>query len=120
MKMFDPKISGITDANKEALNHAFDELDELQTHVLSSQTGIDSDVILGLLMYMLAVDLCDMVIYTYHHGLYDDLPHISESPFLDGYPKLPWYCDECEEEVESYDELEFDYVARLKEPTHIE
>lgn len=44
---------------------------------------------------------------------------VDSMPYGIGFPSLPWICPNCEHEVNSYEELDFDFIARAEDTIDI-
>jgi len=80
-------------------------------HVLAVQLGIDYSSGLAIIALLASEGLCKPRIVIYHI-CEPDLPMSARDLTL-GLPILPWRCPNCENWVESYDDLSFDIEARL-------
>lgn len=82
-------------------------------HELAVLLGIDYTHALEILVILEAEGLCENQLLIYHQ-CEPDVP-VGAIPYGKGLPDLPWSCPECDIEVEDYDELFFDILARAKE-----
>ncbi|MCP6762364.1 MAG: hypothetical protein NHB32_27265 [Fischerella sp. CENA71] len=82
-------------------------------HQLAVQLGIEYSEALAILTVLEAEGLCEIGLLIYHNC--DPETIAGEIPFGQGFPELPWECPLCEESVESYDELSFDFIAYSKQ-----
>ncbi|BCL37739.1 hypothetical protein [Nostoc sp. MS1] len=83
-------------------------------HQLAVQLGIEYSDALALLADLESKGICEMKLLIYHN-CEPDVP-IDAIPYGTGFPDLPWTCPNCENVVETYDELSFDLMAISKQP----
>lgn len=90
---------------------------DMMPHQLAVQLGIEYSEALAILADLEARGICDMKLLIYHN-CEPDVP-ADAIPYGTGFPDLPWTCPNCENSIESYDELSFDLMAKSKQPPEI-
>lgn len=84
-------------------------------HELANLLGATYEISWAIIAELHSSGACEAWLVIYHRCEPDVIA--GKVPFGRGYPPLPWACPLCEQEVESYDELLFDVIARTKAPT---
>ena len=110
-------LSFITHEQKEILNARFAESNaKVMPHELSGPLSISYSQAISVLTALQALGFAQNYIVVYH-SCEPDLP-ISYTKFEDGFPALPWVCENCQEEVENFEELSFGIMAISNRQIH--
>lgn len=88
-----------------------EEPNNFMPHQLSVVLGTDLPTSLAVIAVLRAKKLINVDLLVYHQC--DPGTPLEARPLNTGFPQLPWYCEECDTEVESYSELSFDLIAKL-------
>ena len=103
-------LNFITPEQKKLLNARFSEPDaHVMTHEISGPLSISYDQAISILTALQLFGLTKNYILVYHN-CEPDLA-VSYVKFEEGLPSIPWLCPNCQEEVESLQELSFGMMA---------
>lgn len=86
---------------------------DFMAHQLSNILGTDWAKGISIITVLNAKNLIDIKLLVYHHC--DPGTPVAAYPLSGGFPQLPWFCQDCDTEVEDYSELDFDLLAVIKE-----
>lgn len=86
--------------------------DSLMPHEIANQLSITYEQALAFLLACELYGFAEVYLLIYHSCEPDK--YIDAIRFKSGIPDLPFICENCEEEVETIDELSFDILASLK------
>lgn len=104
------RLTFLTPQMKSRLSAILSELDEkLMPHSVAILLGIEYSEALLLLAVLGREGVCSNRLLVYHNC--EPAVPAGSIPFGRGYPKMPWRCRHCEQEVEDLDELSFDLEA---------
>lgn len=84
---------------------------DIMVHQLAVFLGIEFSKALAIISILYAKKILDVKLLIYHNC--DPELAVGTIPFNSGYPKLPFYCEECDCEINDYSELDFDLMAQL-------
>lgn len=84
-----------------------------RTHELCRVLGVDAPTAMLVMATLDAEGFADQMLVVCHTC--DEEHVIRKYPVEVGFPKLPIECPECQNDIESSDELRFDFEAKLKE-----
>jgi hypothetical protein len=84
---------------------------DFMVHQLAVSLGIEWSKGLAIITILYAQKVLDVKLLIYHSC--DPELAVGAIPFRYGYPKLPFYCEECDCEIDDYSELDFDLMAKL-------
>ncbi len=100
----------------DRLNHLISFHNDLMPHQVAIATGCGVYEAMGLLLYLSSLSLVKPKLLVYHmNDLIDPPNYILSRDAELGFPDLPLICDECGEEIESYDDLRFEFSFILNE-----
>jgi hypothetical protein len=80
-------------------------------HQLANAIGTDRSNALAILMILKNLGYLKVFLLSYHKC--DLSVPMHATPIEEGFPKLPIYCDYCDRDVTSYDDLFFDTLANI-------
>ena len=89
----------------------------LMYHQVANVTGLSFRESMTLLLYLFHVDLAELYILVYHVRHPEPIDYRS---IFDGFPELPYFCKECEEEVLNENDLKYDYLFVLNPDVEFE
>ena len=103
------------------LNKLIETHSNLMAHQVAAATGCDLDTAMALLLHLSALAAVSPKTLVYHRMDDTDPP----TPILSieisaGPPKLPFICPICNQSIENYDELTFDFVFILNKKLHFQ
>jgi len=105
----------LNDSQKLLLSKHFSKADSnIMPHQLAAMLGLKYSTALVLLT-LLGLSECTKSSLLIYHNCALSVP-AGAIPYGTGFPKLPWRCSLCEEEVEDYSELSFDVMFKALEP----
>jgi hypothetical protein len=103
----------------EDLNRLVELYDNLMPHQVAAATGCRLQDAMGVLMLLVSHSLAEAVLLVYHISDPIDplVPFLSRSIY-DGLPTPPLLCDVCGNEIETADELTYDFSFKLASAVH--
>lgn len=108
------RLDFLSDDQKARLSRLFSKPNvKIMPHDLAIRLGITRPDALAVLAILEADGLCTIKLLIYHK-CEPDVP-AGAIPYGKGFPNLPWTCSLCEEEVDNYDDLSFDFMAEVKQ-----
>ncbi|MFG6107677.1 hypothetical protein U2F10_35975 [Leptothoe sp. EHU-05/26/07-4] len=87
---------------------------KIMPHEISGPLNISNCQAINILTALQAASLSENYIVVYHNCEPDYA--VEYIPFEKGFPSLPWFCDNCQEQIENIDELSFSLMAISKAP----
>lgn len=90
-----------------------DEPINFMAHQLAVIIGIDWASGISIISVLHAKNIIDVELLIYHKCDEFEMP-VGSYQFGKGFPPLPWYCEECDTEVENYSDLDFDLLAVIR------
>lgn len=85
---------------------------DFMAHQLANILGTDWGKGISVITVLNTKELVDIKLLIYHQC--DPGTPVDAYPLNEGFPHLPWYCEDCDTEVENYSELDFDLLAVVK------
>jgi hypothetical protein len=92
--------------------------DTLMPHQVATATGCGIEEALALLLFLYSLSISNSKLLIYHNNHLENNPPIFAREIKEGLPELPFICDICQTEVQSPDELSYDFLFRLNEEIH--
>lgn len=92
-------------------NYIGDIPEDIMAHQLAVSLGVDLPTSIAIFSVLYSKRIIKLKLL-YYHNCDPEMP-IGAIPFGEGYPKLPIYCEECDSEVSSYSEFDFDLMAQI-------
>ncbi|HLP90640.1 MAG TPA: hypothetical protein VK184_18925 [Nostocaceae cyanobacterium] len=87
----------------------------LMPHQLAVILGIEYPDALRRLFHLEKLGVCEINLLSYHICTPDvpvsALPYVADLGYVEGFIDFPWQCPECHEQVNSHEELNFDFMA---------
>lgn len=106
------------EASVLALNRLVEAHSVLMPHQIAVATGCNLDEAMSLLLHLYVLSVASPKTIVYHILDETDPPvSILLRDLKEGPPELPFICPVCNQEVDSYDELNFDFVFILNTKT---
>ena len=104
------KLYFLSDGQKADLNRHFNKSGvTAMPHQLAARLGIPLSDALIIIAILESHGLSKNKLLIYHQCEPEVIA--GAMPYGEGFPNLPWKCPHCGEEVDSYDELDFDIMA---------
>lgn len=99
------------------LIHLVEHNSSLMPHQVATATGCRVEEAMGLLLHLASISVVKAKLLVYHLRDFEDPP----SPFASfdieqGLPALPIICPHCDQVIETYDELDFDFIFIMQHP----
>jgi len=111
---FDDSIK-LDDSQKLLLSKHFSMAhSNMMPHQLAAMLGLKYSTALFILTILGLSEHTKSSLLIYHNC--DKSVPAGAIPYGTGFPKLPWHCSLCEEDVEDYSELSFDVMVTALEP----
>ena len=111
---FDDSIK-LDASQKLLLSKHFSKADSnMMPHQLAAILGLKYSTALVVLTLLGLSDRTKSSLLIYHNC--DKSVAAGAIPYGTGFPKLPWHCPLCEDDVEDYSELSFDVMVTAIEP----
>jgi hypothetical protein len=102
----------LSPAEFEKLTNLFsDPPRDIMPHQLAVRLGIDLKKATLIITTLSDEQITNNFLLIYH--VCDNEMPVGSIGFGEGFPPLPWSCPNCEEEVDTYSELNFDLLAKL-------
>lgn len=90
----------------------FDDLPEdIMVHQLAVSLGVDLSTSITILSILHTRKIIELKLLYYHKC--DPEMAIGAIPYGNGYPQLPHYCEECDNYITSYSEMDFDLMGKV-------
>jgi hypothetical protein len=108
------QLNFLSSGQKAELSRHFSKPGETaMPHQLAVRLGISISDALAIIAVLETHNLSKNRLLIYH----ECEPELAADtiPYGIGFPDLPWKCPHCEEIVDSYDELDFDVIAKAQE-----
>jgi hypothetical protein len=105
------KLPGIGREEKRRACAIFNDGARLMPHQIAHAVGINYWQALGIVVATESAEAAKLLLLIYH-SCEPDIP-VASGPYGVGLPSLPWLCPNCGEEVETYNDLGFDFEAEL-------
>jgi hypothetical protein len=103
----------LNDATKlHKLNRYVKNNTELMPHEIAGVLGCNPQEAMGILLFIFSRYLAEGYLLIYHKE-HPSFP-ITIADFHQGFPRVPFYCDQCDQEILSKDELLYDFMFRLQ------
>lgn len=112
--MYQGRLDFLSDQQKARLSQLFRHPNgQIMPHDLAVRLGITRSDALTVLAILEGDGMCSMKLLVYHKCEPDN--PAGAIPYGQGFPNLPWLCPLCEEEVDNYDDLLFDFIAEINQ-----
>lgn len=83
--------------------------EDIMVHQLAVSLGLELSKSLAIFTVLHVKRLFEVKLLIYHNC--DPEMAVGAIPFGEGYPRLPFYCEECDSDINDYSELDFDLMA---------
>jgi hypothetical protein len=94
---------------KELMDYFADPPEDIMIHQLAVSLGIEVSKSFAVFTVLHTKNILGVKLLIYHNC--DPEMAVGAIPFGEGYPRLPFYCEECDSEVNDFSELDFDLMA---------
>jgi hypothetical protein len=100
-----------SDEFEKLRNLVSDSPSDLMPHQFAGILGIDIPKAMLIITILSNKKITETKLLIYH--VCDDEMAVEAMDFGLGFPSLPWFCPNCEEEVENHSELNFDFMSKF-------
>ena len=100
--------------HRDQITRIADSQTDLMPHQVAAVTGCSMKEAMGFLLFLAIQDVADPKLLVYHSmSEHSEIP-VASLPLKDGLPSVPFYCEQCEKQIEDSSELMYDLLFVLR------
>ena len=103
----------------QILNRMMEAQPDLMPHQVAGATGCTLEQAMDFLLFLASQEVADPRLLVYHNVEEHEGVPVASFPLRDGVPRLPFFCEECDLEIDDLSELQFDFLFRIDRTTQL-